>query len=170
MGFGRREPHPKGKIALPFVAQFAEVEVDTRTGVVRVLRMLAAHDSGRVMSGLTFETQVQGGVTMSLGYALSEQRLLDSRTGKMVNANWHDYAIPTALDVPASVTCLPIDPHDTECNSTGAKGLGEPACIPTAAAIANAVCDAVGARVLDGPITPARMLETLARKGAEVKS
>ncbi len=170
MGFGRREPHPKGKIALPFVAQFAEVEVDTRTGVVRVLRMLAAHDSGRVMSRLTYENQVFGGMTMSLGYALTEKRLLDSGTGKMVNANWHDYAVPTALDVPAEMTCLPVDPHDTECNSTGAKGLGEPACIPTAAAIANAVCDAVGLRVLEGPITPARMLETLARKGAEVKS
>jgi xanthine dehydrogenase YagR molybdenum-binding subunit len=170
VGIGRRGPHPKGKIALPFAAQFAEVEVDARTGAVRVTRMLAAHDSGRVMSRFTYENQVFGGITMGLGLALTEQRLLDRRTGKMVNANWHDYAIPTSLDVPADLTCLPIDPHDTECNTVGAKGLGEPATIPTAAAIANAVCDAAGVRVFDGPITPARMLESLARKGLEVKS
>jgi xanthine dehydrogenase YagR molybdenum-binding subunit len=170
VGIGRRGPHPKGKIALPFAAQFAEVEVDTRTGAVRLIRMLAAHDSGRVMSRLTYENQVFGGITMGLGLALTEQRVLDRRTGKMVNANWHDYAIPTSLDVPADLKCLPIDPHDTECNSVGAKGLGEPATIPTAAAIANAVCDAAGVRVFEGPITPARMLESLARKGAEVKS
>jgi xanthine dehydrogenase YagR molybdenum-binding subunit len=91
---------------------------------------------------------------------------MDRQTGKVLNVNWHDYKIPTALDVPASHACLPIDLHDTECNSTGAKGLGEPATIPSAAAIANAVCDAIGVRVLDGPITPARVLETLARKGA----
>jgi CO/xanthine dehydrogenase Mo-binding subunit len=103
---------------------------------------------------------------MSLGLALTEQRVIDRQTGKVLTANWHDYKIPTALDVPASQTCLPIDLHDTECNNTGAKGLGEPATIPTAAAIANAVCDALGVRVFDGPITPARVLETLARKGA----
>ena len=170
IGIGRRGAHPEGKIALPFAAQFAEVEVDTRTGTVRVLRMLAAHDSGRVMSRLTYENQVFGGITMGLGHALTEQRVLDRRTGKMVNANWHDYAIPTALDVPADLTCLPIDPHDTECNSVGAKGLGEPATIPTAAAIANAVCAAAGVRIFEGPITQARILESLARKGEEVKS
>ncbi len=161
IGIGRRAPHPEGKIALPFIAQFAEVEVNLRTGAVRVLRMLAAHDSGRVMNRFTYENQVFGGITMSLGYALTEQRRLDRQTGKMVNANWHDYKIPTALDVPANLTCLPIDPQDTECNTTGAKGLGEPATIPTAAAIANAVYNAVGVRFFDGPISPATMLEAL---------
>ena len=166
IGIGRRAPHPVGKTALPFAAQFAEVEVDTRTGAVKVLRMVAAHDSGRAMSPLTYENQVFGGITMGLGLALTEQRVMDRQTGKVVNVNWHDYKIPTALDVPASLACLPIDLHDTECNSVGAKGLGEPATIPAAAAIANAVCDAIGARVFDGPITPARVFETLARKGA----
>jgi CO/xanthine dehydrogenase Mo-binding subunit len=166
IGIGRRRPHPPGKTALPFAAQFAEVEVNTRTGAVRVVRMVAAHDSGRVMDLLTYENQVIGGIAMSLGLALTEQRVIDRQTGKVLTANWHDYKIPTALDVPASQTCLPIDLHDTECNNTGAKGLGEPATIPTAAAIANAVCDALGVRVFDGPITPARVLETLSRKGA----
>ncbi len=167
VGVGHRAPHPEGKIALPFIAQFAEVEVNSRTGAVRFVRMLAAHDSGRVMNRFTYENQVFGGITMSAGLALTEQRVLDRQTGKMVNANWHDYKLLTAMDVPADLTCLPVDPHDTECNTVGAKGLGEPGTIPTAAAIANAVCDAIGARIFEGPITPARVLEALARKGTE---
>jgi xanthine dehydrogenase YagR molybdenum-binding subunit len=116
--------------------------------------MLAAHDSGRVMNRLTFNNQVFGGITMGIGFGLTERRVLDPQTGKMANANWHDYRIPTALDVPVESVCLPIDPHDAECNTIGAKGLGEPATIPTAAAIANAVYHATGIRILDAPITP----------------
>ena len=84
VGVGRRGPHPEGKVALPFAAQFAEVEVNVRTGTVRLVRMLAAHDSGRVMNRLTYENQVFGGITMSSGLALTEERLLDRQTGKMV--------------------------------------------------------------------------------------
>ena len=93
VGVGRRRPHPKGKVGLPFVAHFAEVEVDTRTGEVRVLRLLGAHDSGRVMNRLTYENQVFGGMTMGIGFAMTEGRVLDRNTGKMANANWHDYKI-----------------------------------------------------------------------------
>ncbi|NIR43880.1 MAG: xanthine dehydrogenase family protein molybdopterin-binding subunit [Gemmatimonadetes bacterium] len=162
VGVGRRHPHPEGKIALPFCAQFADVEVNTLTGEVRVARLLAAHDSGRVMSYLTYENQVFGGMAMGIGFGLTEDRVLDSQTGKMVNHNWHDYKIPTAKDVPLEQTCVPIDPHDTECNTTGAKGLGEPAHIPTAAAIANAVYHATGVRVHDAPITAMQMVRLLA--------
>ncbi len=161
VGVGRRAPHPEGKVALPFVAQFAEVEVDTRTGEVRVLRLLGAHDSGRPMNRLTFENQVIGGVTMGIGFAMTEGRVLDRQTGRMVNANWHDYKLPTALDVPRELACLPIDPHDTECNSVGAKGLGEPATIPTAAAIANAVFAATGVRLTDMPVNPTQLVRKL---------
>ncbi|HET8645217.1 MAG TPA: molybdopterin cofactor-binding domain-containing protein, partial [Vicinamibacteria bacterium] len=105
-----------------------------------------------------------GGMTMGLGFALSEDRVLDRQTGRMANANWHDYKVPTAMDVPPEPVCLPIDPHDTECNTTGAKGLGEPATIPTAAAIANAVFDATGVRVTDAPITPMRLVRLLAQR------
>jgi xanthine dehydrogenase YagR molybdenum-binding subunit len=154
VGVGRRHPHPQGKIPLPFAAQFAEVEVNTRTGEIRILRMLAAHDSGRVMNRITFQNQVFGGIIMGIGFGMMERRVLDPQTGKMTNANWHDYRIPTALDVPREAVCLPIDPHDTESNTTGTKGLGEPATIPTAAAIANAVYNATGLRILDAPITP----------------
>jgi xanthine dehydrogenase YagR molybdenum-binding subunit len=164
VGVGNRHPHPEGRVTLPFAAQFAEVEVNRLTGELRVVRLLAAHDSGRVMNQLTYQNQVFGGMAMGIGFGLTEQRVVDGdQSGRVLSANWHDYKIPTALDVPADQTCLPIDPHDTECNTTGTKGLGEPATIPTAAAIANAVYHATGTRVLDAPITPTRMVEVLAR-------
>ncbi|HVX65697.1 MAG TPA: xanthine dehydrogenase family protein molybdopterin-binding subunit [Bryobacteraceae bacterium] len=159
---GTRHPHPEDKVALPFGVHFAEVEVNTRTGAVRVLRLLAAQDSGRVLNRLTYENQVHGGVTQGLGYGLTEQRRLDRRTGRVLNANLYDYKIPTALDAPGEFTCLPIDLHDTECNTTGVKGLGEPSTIPTSAAIANAVFHATGVRVTHAPITPMQMLAALA--------
>jgi CO/xanthine dehydrogenase Mo-binding subunit len=164
MAIGVRHPHPANRTPLPFVAQFAEVEVNTRTGEIKVLRFLAAHDSGRVMSGLTYENQVFGGIVMGAGFALTEQRRIDRQTGRVVNANLRDYKIPTALDAPAELTCTPIDPHDTECNTVGSKGLGEPATIPTAAAIANAVYHATGVRVTESPMTPMRMLALLAAR------
>ncbi len=165
MAIGNRDPHPAGKVALPFVAHFAEVEVNTLTGEVKVLRFLAAHDSGRVMNRLTYENQVFGGVTMGIGFGMTEQRRIDRQTGKVLNANLVDYKVPTAMDVPVDFTCLPIDPHDTECNSVGSKGLGEPATIPTAAAIANAVFNATGVRVTRAPITPDEMLRAIAAHG-----
>ncbi|MGD8868742.1 MAG: xanthine dehydrogenase family protein molybdopterin-binding subunit [Gemmatimonadales bacterium] len=167
VGLGRRHPHPEGKIALPFAAQFAEVEVNTLTGEVRVVRFVAAHDSGRVINRLTYENQVFGGVTMGIGFGLTEDRVMDPQTGKMVNANWHDYKIPTAKDVPLDQSCVYIDPHDTEANTTGCKGLGEPATIPTAAAIANAVYDATGVRVTQAPITAMQMARLLAEQRGE---
>lgn len=162
MAVGTRHPHPPNAVALPFVAHFAEVEVNTRTGEVKVLRLVAAQDSGRVMNRLTFENQTFGGLTMGLGFALTEERRLDRQTGRMVNANLHDYKLPTALDMPAEMTCVPVDPHDTLCNTAGAKGLGEPAMIPAAAAIANAVYHATGVRPTKAPVTPIEMLRLLA--------
>lgn len=164
LGVGRRHPHPEGKVALPFAAQFAEVEVDMRTGEIRLLRLLGAHDSGRVMSRLTYQNQVFGGMAMGIGFGLTERRILDRQTGRMANRNWHDYKIPTAMDVAPEPVCLPIDPGDEECNTTGAKGLGEPATIPTAAAIANAVYHATGVRVTQAPITPMQLLRLLAEQ------
>jgi xanthine dehydrogenase YagR molybdenum-binding subunit len=161
VGVGHRHPHPKDKIGLPFVVHFAEVEVDTRTGEVRVLRLLGAHDSGRVMSPMSYENQVCGGMTMGIGFAMTENRVLDANTGRMVNANWHDYKLPTAPDFPEKFTCLPIDPKDTELNTVGAKGIGEPATIPTAAAIANAVYNATGVRVTDPSVNPVQMAQKL---------
>ncbi len=163
VGIGYRGPNPENKIANPFAAQFCEVEVDFRTGEVRILRFLGAHDSGRVMSRLTYDNQVFGGITMGIGLAATEARILDgNQTGKMVNRNWHDYKLPTALDVPADMVSLPIDLGDTEVNTTGAKGLGEPVTIPTAAAVANAVYHATGVRVTTTPINPVKLCRLLA--------
>jgi xanthine dehydrogenase YagR molybdenum-binding subunit len=167
VGTGYRDPNPEGKITWPFAAQFCEVEVNTRTGEVRLLRFLGAHDSGRVLNRLTFDNQVFGGIAMGVGFGLTEERVLDRQTGTMANANFHDYKVPTIMDVAASHACLPIDQPDNEFTSTGAKGLGEPATIATAAAIANAVADAVGIRLADGPITPEKLLEGIHAQGKE---
>jgi xanthine dehydrogenase YagR molybdenum-binding subunit len=170
VGIGYRGPNPEGKAICPFAAQFCEVEVNRRTGEVRLLRFVAAHDSGRVMNRMTYENQVCGGITMGIGLGMTERRVLDGRqTGKMVNRSWHEYKIPTAMDVPGEIVTVPIDPGDVECNTTGAKGLGEPVTIPTAAAIANAVRDATGLRVTDAPINPTRLVELLAGRRAAKK-
>ena len=158
VGLGYRGPNPDNRVVNPFAAQFCEVEVDMRTGEVRILHFLGAHDSGRVMNRLTYDNQVFGGITMGIGLAMTEERILDqNNTGKMVNRNWHDYKLPTALDVPPGMTSLPIEPHDTEANTTGAKGLGEPVTIPTAPAVANAVYHATGVRIIDSPMSPVRL-------------
>ena len=168
VGIGYRGPNPKNKTIHPFAAHFCEVEVNTRTGELKILRFLAAQDSGRVMNRLTYDSQVIGGIAMGIGLATTEMRVLDAgQTGKMVNRNWHDYKLPTALDVPAEVTCLPIEPVDTEANNTGAKGLGEPATIPTAAAVANAVYHATGLRITDTPIHPLQLAQRLADRPKE---
>jgi xanthine dehydrogenase YagR molybdenum-binding subunit len=110
------------------------------------------------MSRLTYDNQVYGGITMGIGLATTEARVLDQhQTGKMVNRNWHDYKLPTNPDVPADMVSLPIEPDDTEANITGAKGLGEPVTIPTAAAVANAVYHATGVRITRTPINPVQL-------------
>jgi xanthine dehydrogenase YagR molybdenum-binding subunit len=161
VGTGYRGPNPENAITWPYAAQFCEVEVNTRTGEVRLLRFLGVHDSGRVLNRLTFDNQVFGGIVMGAGFAMTEQRVLDRQTGKMTNVNFHDYKIPTMMDVALEHACLPIDIPDDEFNTTGTKGLGEPATIPTAAAIANAVFDAVGVRVTDTPLNPTQLAELL---------
>jgi xanthine dehydrogenase YagR molybdenum-binding subunit len=165
---GYRGPNPENRAINPFGAQFCEVEVNTRTGEVKILRFLGAHDSGRVMNRLTYDNQVFGGITMGIGFCMTESRILDrNHTGKLVNKNWHDYKIPTALDVPANMLSVPIEAEDTEANTIGAKGLGEPVTIPTAAAIANAVYHATGVRVTDTPMNPLRLCELLSEYGKE---
>jgi CO/xanthine dehydrogenase Mo-binding subunit len=168
LGVGYRAPNMPNKVVNPFAAQFCEVEVNIKTGEVKILRFLAAHDSGRVMNRLTFDNQVGGGITWGVGLAMTEVRVLDGKqTGKMVNRNWHDYKLPTALDVPPDVRTLPIELDDREANTTGAKGLGEPVTIPTAAAIANAVCHAIGIRITKTPINPIQLSRLLARPKKE---
>jgi xanthine dehydrogenase YagR molybdenum-binding subunit len=168
VGVGYRGPNPKHQVVNPFGAQFCEVEVNTKTGELKILRFVAAHDSGRVMNRLTYDNQVFGGIAMGVGLALTEARILDAgQTGKMLNRNWHDYKLPTALDVPAAMVSLPVEPPDREANNTGAKGLGEPVTIPTAAAIANAVHHATGLRLTQTPIHPLQLVQRLAERPQE---
>jgi xanthine dehydrogenase YagR molybdenum-binding subunit len=163
VGIGYRGPNPEGKVVNPFAAQFCEVEVNMKTGEVNIVRFLAAQDSGRVMDRLTFDNQTYGGVIMGIGFALTEGRVLDGKqTGKMANRNWHDYKLPTMLDVPIDMVSHPIDRPDPEANIAGAKGLGEPVTIPTAAAIANAVYHATGVRVTETPMSPMRLVKLFA--------
>ncbi len=161
IAIGNREPNPANKAVMPFAAHFAEVEVNTLTGEVKVVRLLAANESGRVINRKTFDNQIFGGMTQGLGLALTERRILDRQTGKMCNVNLHDYKVPTALDVPVDHKTVAIDLKDTECNIVGCKGVGEPGHVPTASAIANAIYDAIGVRPTFGPIGPKTILELI---------
>lgn len=162
VGVGQRGPNPEDRVVNPFGAQFCELLVNPRTGEVRVVRFLGAHESGRVMSRLTFDNQVAGGIVMGIGFGLTESRVLDhGQTGRLLTRNLHDYKIPTALDVPAEIESVPVDLGDREANSVGAKGLGEPVTIPTAAAVANALCHATGVRVTRSPATPSELVQLL---------
>jgi xanthine dehydrogenase YagR molybdenum-binding subunit len=162
-GIGYRGPNPADKAINPWCAQFCEVEVNMKTGAIKILRFLAAHDSGRVMNALTYRNQVFGGIAMGIGLGKTERRVLDGvQTGKMLNRNSLDYGVPTVLDVADEFECVPIDPGDTEANTVGCKGIGEPATIPTAAAFANAVYDATGVRVTGAPINRVNLLNALA--------
>ncbi|MGA9836298.1 MAG: molybdopterin cofactor-binding domain-containing protein, partial [Gemmatimonadaceae bacterium] len=159
MGHGSRGPNPDGTAISAFGAHFAEVEVDVETGRVRVVRIVAAHDSGRIVNPTLAESQLEGGVLQGLGYALFEERVMDARLGLPMNPTLHDYKIPTMADVPVIEGFL-LDEADVVANHTGAKGLAEPPIIPVAPAIAAAVADAIGAEMAEIPMTPWRVLAT----------
>jgi CO/xanthine dehydrogenase Mo-binding subunit len=143
-----------------FGVHVAEVEVDTDTGQVKVLRIVAAHDVGRVVFPDGAESQVQGAVSQGMGYGLTERIIWEN--GEIMNPNLHDYRIATALDMPPIET-IPVETDDPE-GPFGAKGLGEAALIATGPAIANAIDDAVSVRIKDYPITPDKVLRALKEK------
>jgi CO/xanthine dehydrogenase Mo-binding subunit len=155
-----RADNYKGAGGESYGAQFAEVEVDTSTGRVRVLKVAASHDCGRIINRLTAESQINGGVIMGLSYALLERRTIDDPTGIVMNPNLEDYKIAGTLEMPEVLPIL-VEVSDPA-NNVGVKGLGEPPIVPTAAAIANAVSNALGVRVRELPITPDRVLALLA--------
>ncbi len=157
---GARGPNPEDKAVNTFGAHFAQVAVNVETGQVRVERVVAVHDIGRVINPLTATSQVYGGVTMGMGFALTEERVIDPDTGLQLTANLEEYKVPVMMDIP-EIDVAFVDVADTDANSVGSKGLGEPPIIPIAAAIANAIFDAVGVRVTDLPVTPDRLLALL---------
>jgi xanthine dehydrogenase YagR molybdenum-binding subunit len=161
---GERGGMPMDQFAFnTFGAHFAEVEVNVETGQVHVLKYAAAQDSGQVANRLTADSQVIGGITQGLSAAIFEERVMDDATGNPVNPNLRDYKIATSLDIP-EITPLFVDVFDPRANNLGVKGLGEPARVPSSAAVANAVFNAIGVHVREIPMTPKRVLESLKRK------
>ena len=160
LGKGARGPNPTGMRVLTFGVQVAEVAVDVETGEVRVERVAAIHDVGRVINPLGARSQVEGGIIQGIGHTLSEERLLDPDTGTVLTQTLDAYKLPTIADVPEIVSEL-LDIPDAHLTNLGSKGLGEPPIVPTAAAIANAIRDATGADVRSLPITREEMLRAL---------
>ncbi|MFQ5594615.1 MAG: xanthine dehydrogenase family protein molybdopterin-binding subunit [Anaerolineae bacterium] len=158
----------KGNIsaAYGFGAQAIEVEVDTETGRVRPLRVVSAHDVGRAINPMYVEGQIEGGVVMGLGYALSEE--LQVHEGRVVNLTPFDYRMPTIMDAPP-IECVIVETDDPE-GPFGAKGVGEMGTNPTAAAVANAVYDAIGVRINSLPITPEKVLRALCQQAIQPSS
>ena len=135
--------------------QFAEVAVDTDTGRIEVERIVAVADCGLVLNRLAAESQINGGIIQGVSYALFEERLMDPRTGTMVNADLENYKIAGSLETPEIEVILFDEPE------RGVIGIGEPPTIPTAAAVANAVYNAIGVRLRSLPMTPDRILDAL---------
>ncbi len=143
----------------PYGAAFAEVEVDTETGKVTVIKMVAASDVGRAIHPKSVEGQLEGGIQMGIGYALTEELKLNPITGAPMNNNFFDYKLLRTSDMPEMEVIIvePVDPNSVY----GVKGIGEMAVIPMAPAVRNAVYNATGAKVRDLPITPEKLLKFL---------
>lgn len=160
---GEYTGRPSGYAYNTFGAHFAEVEVDTETGQIKVLKVVAVHEIGRVMNRQTAESQVIGGITQGVSTALFEQRIMDDTTGNPVNANLRDYKLATFMDIP-EIEIDFVDMVDPRINNLGTKGLGEPPRIPSSAAVANAVYNAIGVHVQEIPMTPDKVLQALRRR------
>jgi xanthine dehydrogenase YagR molybdenum-binding subunit len=141
--------------------QMAEVEVDTETGIVRMKKMVAIQDIGLIVNRLTTKSQVLGSLIMGIAYALSEERIMDPKTGRFINADLENYKLPRIGDVGELV----VEFYEPESEySRGVIGIGEPPVISPGAAISNAVANAIGVRVPILPLTPKRVLDAM--KGA----
>lgn len=136
-----------------WATQLAEVEVDTDTGQVKVLRTVSATDAGKAINPAAVEGQIQGGAAMGMGYALYEQHILENGSPRTNSLAF--YLVPTSMDVP-EIECEIVEVPDPK-GPFGAKGVAEPATIPTAPAILNAIYDATGVRITETPATPERV-------------
>jgi xanthine dehydrogenase YagR molybdenum-binding subunit len=166
LGKGARGPNPTGMSVLTFGIHVVEVAVDVETGEIVVERVYAAHDVGRIINTLGARSQVEGGIIQGIGHTLSEQRLHDPESGRILTMTLDAYRMPTIADVP-EIVCEFVDEPDEHLTNLGSKGLGEPPIVPIAAAIANAIRDATGADVHELPITREEMLRALKdRRGA----
>jgi xanthine dehydrogenase YagR molybdenum-binding subunit len=153
------EPHSQPGLANrpAYGVQFAEVDVDTETGLVTVKKVVAVHDCGLIIDTLTLESQINGGIIIGMGYALYEGRVMDDLSGVVLNPNFETYKLPGITDVPDIEIILLNMPE------RGVIGIGEPSTVPTAAAIGNAVANAIGVRVGSLPITPSKVMAALGK-------
>jgi xanthine dehydrogenase YagR molybdenum-binding subunit len=160
LGKGARGPNPTGMSVLTFGVHVVEVAVDVETSEIVVERVAAIHDVGRIVNPLGASSQVEGGVIQGIGHTLSEERLLDPGTGRVLTTSLDAYRMPTIADVP-EIVCEFVDRPDEHLTNLGSKGLGEPPIVPIAAAIANAIRDATGADVHELPISREELLRAL---------
>ena len=151
----------KGSV-VSICAQVAEVHVDPETGQISVTNFTTAHDTGTILNPLMHQGQIDGGVVMGLGYALMEQLLIED--GKVITLNFGDSKIPTIRDIPALTTSVRENPHGLGPYSS--MSIGETPLIPVAAAIANAVDDAIGARIKSLPLSAEKILQALRNRDA----
>jgi CO/xanthine dehydrogenase Mo-binding subunit len=145
--------------------QVAEVEVDPETGQVRLAQLTTAHSTGRVINPLLHQGQIDGGAVMAMGYSLMEQLLIEQ--GRVVTTNFGESKIPSIGDIPMLKTVIQEFPVGN--GPYGGMSIGEPPVIPTAAAIANAVQDAVGVRIFDLPITAEKVREAMLRRDGKAR-
>ncbi len=143
----------------PFSVVFTEVEVDTETGVVTVLKILYVADPGKAINPATVEGQLEGAVAQSLGYVLSEDYAINKKTGALESDNFNTYKLFTALDMPETEVVLYEKPVPS--GPFGAKGIAQGAMIAVTPSIANAIYDAVGVFITDMPATPEKILQAL---------
>jgi len=148
-----------------FQAAFAEVDVNTETGEIKVNRFVVAHDIGKAINPLNVEGQIEGGVVQGIGFALYEDFVVDPNTGNTITDSFANYKIPSILDIPKIEVILVEEPVPS--GPFGAKGVGESGLVNIAPAIANAIYDAVGVRMRSLPITPERVLMALKASNKE---
>ena len=158
LGHGR---HAEARSAPAFCAQLAEVAVDEETGEVVVHRLVVVQDVGRAINPAGVRGQMMGGATQGLGWALCEDLAYDE-AGQPLAATWIEYNVPHVDQVARKLETVIVE-VPSEHGPLGARGVGEPPVIPTAAAVANAIADATGARVVDLPVTPSRILAAIGR-------
>ena len=175
IGRGSYHPDDEGVCAGPwsspsifwmYGAHYVEVEVDAETGRVHIQRVVGAHDVGRAINPCACEGQIEGGIVQGLGSALMEE-LQVGANGEVRNPTFLDYKLPTARDIPEIVPIIVEAPCSE--GPWGAKGIGEMTTVPIAPAVANAICDAVGVRIKDLPITAEKLLRAM-REKQEVRS
>ena len=145
-----------GKVRATYGAHFVEVEVDTETGRVRVLKYLAVHDCGRIMNLLSATGQIKGGATMGIGMALHEELLYDARSGQALTAGYYGHRVLTHRDAP-EIEVIFLESDDGY-GAFGSKSMGESSKVPAVAAVGNAIFNAIGRRMKDLPITRSRIL------------